>query len=236
MPAEQVPHCPACSQRSWGLAQAGQRGREDTLNLLGRHFESRPLLIFQLGSWQRCIQFLHLSNSVPTSLLLVSSERIGQFQPYLIAVWELQKTNSVLILGGQWDRGPQGIPSPRVQLPCVPNSCLLGGAQLYLPLSQPAVEGHGTSKCRGREAGKRWGKGVQGGLGIPQYGFREQRGSKTCYGEKKVQGGDMSSPTIGDKICQKMHPFMWLCDCTVSTRFLCPDPTTKCSSGSRVIL
>lgn len=151
MPAEQVPHCPACSQRSWGLAQAGQRGREDTLNLLGRHFEPRPLLIFQLDSQQICIQFLHLSNSVPASLLQVSSELIGQFQPYLIAAWELQKTNSVLIWGGRWDRGPQGMPFSRVWGPCMPSSCSLREVQLYMPLGQPAVKGHQAATCPGGE-------------------------------------------------------------------------------------
>jgi len=58
MPAERVPQCPACSQRSWGLVQAGETCIEDTLNLLGRYSEPRQLLIFQLGSQRKFILFL----------------------------------------------------------------------------------------------------------------------------------------------------------------------------------
>lgn len=90
---EQVPHCPACSQRRWNCAQA--RWREVILNHLWRYL---LLPILQLDSLWRCGPFLCLATSL---LLPAPSEYTGQFQLHSIADRSLKKW---ITYGCNWNR------------------------------------------------------------------------------------------------------------------------------------
>lgn len=58
--------------------------------------------------------------------LPLSSEHIGLFLLHLVAMWELQKANSLLICGRSWDRVPKVFPLHPVRQQSLPRGSLQG--------------------------------------------------------------------------------------------------------------
>lgn len=118
------------------------------------------------------------------------------------------------------------MPSSRVWGPCMPSSCSQREAQLYMPLGQPAVEGHQAATCPG---GRRLARGEEKGYRVV-WGYHsmdsgKREGARPTMVSRKFKKGTHPALPEGTKNARKCTP---LCGCATA---LCLDQVSLSRSN-----